>query len=108
LSEGPGKGSPYSGSNRVGTCTLEGKSEQRAAKAAFSFEYFTLLQKINHIRIAENGTSRTLTPAERQVLLSVCSQTDKLDFARVRKALALPEEARFNMVRYRGEQTAEA
>lgn len=56
----------------------------------------------------ENGTSRTLTPAERQVLLSVCSQTDKLDFARIRKALALPEEARFNMVRYRGEQTAEA
>lgn len=108
FAEGPGKGSPYSGSNRVGTCTLEGKSEQRAAKAAFSFEYFTLLQKINHIRIAENGTSRTLTPAERQVLLSVCSQTDKLDFARVRKALALPEEARFNMVRYRGEQTAEA
>lgn len=108
FAEGPGKGSPYSGSNRVGTCTLEGKSEQRAAKAAFSFEYFTLLQKINHIRIAENGTSRTLTPAERQVLLSVCSQTDKLDFARIRKALALPEEARFNMVRYRGEQTAEA
>ena len=108
FAEGPGKGSPYSGSNRVGTCTLEGKSEQRAAKAAFSFEYFTLLQKINHIRIAENGTSRTLTPAERQVLLSVCCQTDKLDFARIRKALALPEEARFNMVRYRGEQTAEA
>lgn len=108
FAEGPGKGSPYSGSNRVGTCTLEGKSEQRAAKAAFSFEYFTLLQKINHIRIAENGTSRTLTPAERQVLLSACCQTDKLDFARVRKALALPEEARFNMVRYRGEQTAEA
>lgn len=108
FAEGSGKGSPYSGSNRVGTCTLEGKSEQRAAKAAFSFEYFTLLQKINHIRIAENGTSRTLTPAERQVLLSVCCQTDKLDFARIRKALALPEEARFNMVRYRGEQTAEA
>lgn len=38
----------------------------------------------------------------------MCSQTDKLDFARVRKVLALPEEARFNMVRYRGEQTAEA
>ena len=108
FAEGPGKGSPYSGSNRVGTCTLEGKSEQRAAKATFSFEYFTLLQKINHIRIAENGTSRTLTPTERQVLLSVCCQTDKLDFARIRKALALPEEARFNMVRYRGEQTAEA
>lgn len=108
FAEGPGKGSPYSGSNRVGTCTLEGKSEQRAAKAAFSFEYFTLLQKINHIRIIEDGTSRTLTPAERQVLLSVCYQTDKLDFARIRKALALPEGARFNMVRYRGEQTAEA
>ena len=40
FAEGPGKGSPYSGTNRVGTCTLEGKSEQRAAKAAFSLNIY--------------------------------------------------------------------
>lgn len=106
--EGPGKGSPYSGGFRVGTCTLEGKSELRAAKATWSFEYFTLLQKINHIRIVESGTGRSLTSAERQELLSLCYKTDKLDFSRIRKVLALPEQARFNMVRYREDQTVEA
>lgn len=107
FAEGPGGDSPYSGKQKVGSCALEGKEERRAPKATWSFEYFTLLQKINHIRISENGASRTLTPSERQNLLSVCYQTDKLDFARIRKLLALPEEARFNMVRYREEKTAE-
>ena len=108
--EGPGGNSPYGGNmieKMVGTCTLEGKTEPRAAKATWSFEYFTLLQKINHIRIVEDGTSRALTAAERQELLSVCYQTDKLDFARIRKVLALPEQMRFNTVRYRTDKTAE-
>ena len=108
--EGPGGNSPYGGNmieKMVGTCTLEGKAEPRAAKATWSFEYFALLQKINHIRIVEDGTSRALTAAERQELLSVCYQTDKLDFARIRKVLALPEQMRFNTVRYRTDKTAE-
>lgn len=108
--EGPGGNSPYGGNiveKMVGTCTLEGQAEPRAAKATWSFEYFTLLQKINHIRIIENGAARILTAEERQELLSVCYQTDKLDFARIRKALALSEQARFNMVRYRDGQTTE-
>lgn len=108
--EGPGGNSPYGGNiveKMVGTCTLEGQAEPRAAKATWSFEYFTLLQKINHIRIIESGAARILTEEERQELLSVCYQTDKLDFARIRKALALSEQARFNMVRYRDGQTTE-
>lgn len=46
--EGPGGNSPYGGNiveKMVGTCTLEGQAEPRAAKATWSFEYFTLLQK---------------------------------------------------------------
>lgn len=108
--EGPGGNSPYGGNiveKMVGICTLEGQAEPRAAKATWSFEYFTLLQKINHIRIIESGAARILTAEERQELLSVCYQTDKLDFARIRKALALSEQARFNMVRYRDGQTTE-
>ena len=108
--EGPGGNSIYGGNmieKMVGTCTLEGKTEPRAAKATWSFEYFTLLQRINHIRIVENGESRSLTTAERQELLSVCYQTDKLDFARIRKVLALPEQIRFSAVRYRTDKTAE-
>lgn len=107
FAEGPGGDSPYRGMQKVGPCALEGKSERRAPKATFAFEYFTLLQKINHIRIAENGVNRILTTEERQELLSACYRTDKLDFARIRKLLALPVEARFNMVRYRENQTAE-
>lgn len=107
FAEGPGGDSPYRGMQKVGPCALEGKSERRAPKATFAFEYFTLLQKINHIRIAENGVNRILTAEERQELLSACYRTDKLDFARIRKLLALPVEARFNMVRYRENQTAE-
>lgn len=107
FAEGPGGDSPYRGMQKVGPCALEGKSERRAPKATFAFEYFTLLQKINHIRIAENGVTRILTAEERQELLSACYRTDKLDFARIRKLLALPGEARFNMVRYRENQTAE-
>lgn len=73
----------------VGTCTLEGTAEPRAAKATWSFEYFTLLQKLNHIRIEEGGNSHPLTHAQRQELLALCYQTDKLDFARIRKVLDL-------------------
>lgn len=109
--EGPGGNSPYGGNiveKMVGTCTLEGGTEPRAAKATYSFEKFSLYQKINHIRIVENGTARALTPAERQEIFALCRQTDKVDYARIRKALGLPETARFNAVRYREEQTAEA
>lgn len=109
--EGPGGKSPYGGNmieKMVGICTLERGNEPRAAKATWSFEYFTLLQRINHIRIIESSTSRPLTGSARQTLLTLCYQTDKLDFARIRKALSLPEQARFNMVRYRGELDAEA
>lgn len=109
--EGPGGNSPYGGNmieKMVGTCTLEGTAEPRAAKATWSFEYFTLLQKLNHIRIEEGGNSHPLTHAQRQELLTLCYQTDKLDFARIRKVLDLPPQARFNMVRYRADQPADA
>ena len=77
--EGPGGNSPYGGNmieKMVGTCTLEGTAEPRAAKATWSFEYFTLLQKLNHIRIEEGGNSHPLTHAQRQELLALCYQTD--------------------------------
>ena len=108
--EGPGKGSPYGGNiveKMVGTCTLEHGDEPRAAKATWSFEYFTLLQKINHIRITEAGASRALTQTERQAILSLAYQTDRLDYARIRKALELSQNARFNMVRYRDADSTE-
>ena len=75
--EGPGGNSPYGGNQvekMVGRCTFE-PDEPRAAKAAYSFEYFSLLQKLNHIRLAENGETRPLTQPQRQQLLSLAHKT---------------------------------
>ncbi|MCL2400147.1 MAG: type II CRISPR RNA-guided endonuclease Cas9 [Defluviitaleaceae bacterium] len=70
--EGPGKqsdgtDSPYKVDfeKLVGECTLE-KGETRAPKASYTFERFNLLQKINHMRVEDEGVKRLLTPAERQ------------------------------------------
>ena len=51
--EGPGGDSPYGGNQiekMAGKCTFHPELP-RAAKATYSFEYFNLLEKINHLRI---------------------------------------------------------
>lgn len=90
----------------VGRCTFE-PDEPRAAKAAYSFEYFSLLQKLNHIRLAENGETRPLTQPQRQQLLSLAHKTPDVSLARIRKELALPETVQFNGVRCRANETLE-
>lgn len=107
--EGPGGNSPYGGNQvekMVGRCTFE-PDEPRAAKAAYSFEYFSLLQKLNHIRLAENGETRPLTQPQRQQLLSLAHKTPDMSLARIRKELALPETVQFNGVRCRANETLE-
>lgn len=74
--EGPGEGSPYGGSQiekMVGKCTLE-PDEPRAAKATWSFEYFKLLEKINHIRIIEDGKSERLTDEQRGKIIALAEK----------------------------------
>ena len=44
----------------IGSCTFF-PEEPRAARAAYSFEYFSLLQKVNHIRLLKGGESIRLT-----------------------------------------------
>lgn len=107
--EGPGGNSPYGGNQvekMVGRCTFE-PDEPRAAKAAYSFEYFSLLQKLNHICLAENGETRPLTQPQRQQLLSLAHKTPDISLARIRKELALPETVQFNGVRCRANETLE-
>ena len=98
---GPGWG-PYSG-NQIekmwGTCTFE-DGEPRAAKAAYSFEYFRLLDDVNHIRLIEGGNSAPLTAEQRQKLTALAHKSASLDYAKIRKELQIPEEQRFNMVSY--------
>lgn len=100
--EGPGGKSRYGGSQigkMIGKCTFE-EGELRAAKASYSFEYFTLLQKINHIRILRGGESRALTDTERKKLVDLAHKTENLHYGQIRKELGLSPEESFNTVRY--------
>lgn len=99
--EGPACG-PYSGSQiekMVGMCVFE-SDEKRAAKATYSFEYFTLLEKINHIRLVENGHSHPLSAEQKDKLINLAHKSADLNYLKLRKELALESSVRFNMVRY--------
>ncbi len=107
--EGPGGNSPYGGSQierMVGKCTFE-PDEPRAAKAEYSFEYFNLLEKVNHIRIIEGGKSTPLSPEQRRCVIGLSHKIEALDYAKLRKALSLSDTQTFNMVHYRDGETIE-
>lgn len=97
--EGPGKGSPYAGNQiekMIGICTLE-KEEKRAAKAAFSFEYFNLLTKVNSIKIVSPVGKRPLTPEERARVIRLAFAKNAISYASLRKELSLTDSERFNI-----------
>ena len=107
--EGPGEGSPYAGSQierMIGKCTLE-DGEQRAAKATYSFEYFTLLQNINHLRLLRGGEGSPLTPAQREALIALAHKTKELNFSHIRRESAIPADTTFNAVYYKNTDDAE-
>ena len=100
--DGPGGNSPYGGNQiekMVGKCTFC-PDEPRAARATYSFEYFSLLEKINHIRLQSQGESVPLDARQREDIIKLALTVDGVDYARIRKTLKLPETVRFNMVRY--------
>ncbi len=108
--EGPGGDSPFGGglSGKVGFCTFE-KTEHRAAKATYTFEYFKLLQDLNHMRIASAETGpRPLNPEERELLKTAALQSASLSFAQLRKKLSLDDGAYFVGLFYGGKSREEA
>ena len=107
--EGPGQGSPYGGSQiekMIGKCTLEA-GEPRAAKASYSFEYFTLLQNVNHLRLVCGGESSPLSGAQRETLIALAHKTKDLNFSRIRKELGIPAGTTFNAVFYKNAEDYE-
>ena len=107
--EGPGQGSPYGGSQiekMIGKCTLE-TGEPRAAKASYSFEYFTLLQNVNHLRLMSGGESSPLSSAQRETLIALAHKTKDLNFSRIRKELGIPAGTTFNAVSYKNAEDYE-
>lgn len=105
---GPGGDSPFQKIDLRGNCTFE-NDERRAYKACYTFEYFKLLQDINHIRLlSEEQGSRNLTSDERKLLIDLTLKKNTLHYGHLRKALNLPDSLRFNVVRYRENTAAEA
>ena len=87
--DGPGGDSPFRKGidSRVGTCTLEGSTERRASKASFTFEYFKLLQDLNHMRLVSNNGSIPLTQDQRNSLEKAAFQTANLTYSQIRKMI---------------------
>lgn len=97
--EGPGEGSPYAGNQiekMIGKCTFE-PDEKRAAKAAYSFEYFILLTKANSIKIVSADGKRALSEEERQMVIRLAFAKKAISYASIRKELRLSESERFNI-----------
>lgn len=100
--EGPGGNSPYGGSQierMIGECTFI-KGEPRAAKATYSFEYFNLLQKVNHIKLVSPTGDTELTAEQRKIIIDAAHKKETLTFANIRIMLGVPEGTNFNMVYY--------
>lgn len=110
--DGPGQPSIYAGNQiekMLGKCTFE-KEENRAAKATYTFEYFKLLQDINHIKIEKHIINETgkkevlkrpLTEDERNIIINLAKTKVTLTYASLRIALNLEGNERFNMIHYK-------
>lgn len=108
--EGPGGDSVYKVdfNKRIGICPFE-KSEHRAAKATYTFEYFKLLQDINHIRLVESGQpSRPLCPDQRESLRRLAFRSASVSFQQMRKELNLADTVTFNCLYYGEDGVAKA
>lgn len=103
--QGPGGDSPYGGNQiekMIGVCTFEKETrEPRAAKASYSFEYFELLQKVNHIRVSQGQQYYPLTEEQRKQVVALAHRTTDLTYDKLRKELSLPEDQFFNNVNYK-------
>ncbi len=110
--EGPGKPSPYSFdesliAEKIGYCQFE-KEERRAPKAAYSFEYFRLLQTLNNLRLTkQDGQSIPLTQEQRNIVIELAHKHEKVAFGQIRKKLKISDEYIFNLARYRSGESLE-
>lgn len=78
----------------VGSCTFE-PGEFRAPKASHGAERFVWLTRLNNLRLADGGKLRALEATERHVLMHLPFTQPRLTYKQARKALGLPESARF-------------
>lgn len=108
--EGPGGDSPYGGSQiekMIGKCTFF-PEEKRAAKATYTFEYFNLLERINHIRlVSKDNLPEPLSDFQRRSLIELAYKVENLTYDRIRKELHISPELKFNTIRYESDDLPE-
>ena len=83
----------------LGKCTFE-KNEPRAPKNSYTFERFTLLQKINNLRIDIKGDKFIISSEQRKEIIDMAYNQAEIKYSQLRKKLNLPEEARFADLNY--------
>lgn len=108
--EGPGGDSPYGGNQierMIGKCTFE-DGEPRAAKACYSFEYFDMLQKVNHMRLSGEGQDLELDDEQRGKIFTLALAKENLTYATIRKELGLSDKLLFNNLNYPFNEDTEA
>lgn len=101
--EGPGTGSPFTGSiaAKVGICTFEKETlEPRAAKSTYTFEYYKLLNDLNRLRLSNKKGTFSLTADQRDILKAAAMQSASLSYGQLRKKLCLDEETIFGGLYY--------
>lgn len=110
--EGPGKQSPFGGNmieKMLGKCTFEKEPpEPRTPKACYTFEYFKLLQDINHLRIRKaREKARDLTREQMQSIIQLAHKKDSINYSHLRKELQLIDDEYFNILNYQGKDVKE-
>ena len=87
-------------SPKLGNCSLI-PSELRAPACAPSTEWFKFLQNLGNLQITNVYKDEwELTEERRSQIIDACSQRSASSYWQIRRDLQIPEEYRFNMVRY--------
>jgi CRISPR-associated endonuclease Csn1 len=83
----------------VGKCELEDQ-RKRAPLALLESQRVRYLQKVNDLRIVEDGTERPLTDEQRRLLIDALESQDEMKFTSMRtKFLKLGKSTTFNLER---------
>lgn len=80
----------------IGRCELE-PEHRRAPWALLISQRFRYLQRLNDLRIVDDGRFRELSAEEREKLEEALEGAEELSFARARRILKLPRDSRFNL-----------
>lgn len=83
----------------LGNCTFE-KEEHRAPKNSYTFERFTLLQKVNNLRIDIGGKKLEVSQIKKEEIVKLAYEQTEIKYTQLRKKLELPIEARFIDLNY--------